>query len=227
MIPLRFLATVAIGLVLMASPLGATCFVRSRAVVVSKPVVVAKAVVAVAPVIPVAIYAPIPVFGAVYTPPVAVPAAPVAPTPGPTVTAPRPALAASDEALQTIITELRSLKARIDSVEKKLGPTVTAPGKMPPAAEEKPEDKKAAKPTEHPGVGAMRAKCASCHEATVANKKGGNFVMFTGASLATLQPKQILRVATQAYSGRMPPKASGVVLNDEEVAQIMAWADQK
>lgn len=214
---------VGLGLLALTPPAEASCFVRSRAVVIHKPAVVVKKVVEV----PVAVFAPVPVYGAVYAAPAVVPAPPPAAAAN---TAP-----GGGDALQTIMFELRRLNSRIDGMERHMGlqpPTRPAAprGELPPPKEPPPDGAAAApklrdEPKAHPALAILSAKCASCHAASVSDSKGGAFAMFEGGAPAKLSERQLRKVSTMVYTGRMPPRDSGHALSDAEVGQVMEWLD--
>lgn len=66
------------------------------------------------------------------------------------------------------------------------------------------------------------AKCASCHDSAAASGKGGGFALTQGNALLNLTDRQVTKVMTETYSGRMP---KGAKLTDQEVGLIMAWGD--
>jgi hypothetical protein len=103
-----------------------------------------------------------------------------------------------------------ALKARIAELEAKLA------GQAQPAA---------AAPTSA-AVAIMQSRCASCHESQSAQAKGGGFVLFQGALLAPLDLRAGGKIAGKVYSGKMPPKNSGIApLTDEDVGAIMALVE--
>ena len=229
--PIQWLAAPLIA-ALICSPVLATCgVVQKRRVVVANAVVTNKVVVA--EVVAVAVFQPVvvsvPAYGAAYVP-----------TPAPTP-AVAPAVSADGAAILAAIKGVRAdiadLKVRVRRIEvtgtvtptptpTPTPPPVVPPPVMPKAAEdsEGTSGKEAAAPKVTSGaIAIFQGKCAGCHEAKVAGKRGGDFVMFEGGNLAKLKDRQVLRIGTRTYTGTMPPKKTGIVLSDEDIAVIQAW----
>lgn len=195
----------------IAGVAAADCFHRQRVVVAAPAVVqavVKKEVAVVTPVIaPIAVYAPIAAYAAVYSPPPPAPAATV------------PAASGQPE-LKTILDAIQSIDRRLQALEgggaktSPRGPDPFSPGPL-----QQTKAGSSAPPT------VFGAKCASCHEAKVSGEKGGAFTLLEGAAPAKLTDRQIRKVMSVSYSGRMPPKGH-VPLTDEEVGQIVAYLDQ-
>lgn len=190
----------------------ATC--RARPVVVHRQqaVVVQEAVVAVTPVA-VATFVPIAVaqYGVGYNQ-----AAYAAPTTGAAPMSTAPTAAAPDSDLRAIIEEIKSLRKEVLELRQQVG-LPGQPQKVQPQAGK-----------EHPVFGVFKAKCAACHESQVAQAKGKGFVLLLGNQLAKLTDRQVLRVGTYTYTGRMPPANNTekvASLTDAEVGTIMEWAD--
>lgn len=71
----------------------------------------------------------------------------------------------------------------------------------------------------------LSAKCAACHDARTADEKGKGFILLDGASLAFLDAKALGKIAVKIGSGKMPPRASGQEMSDQERAVVLAWLD--
>lgn len=63
-------------------------------------------------------------------------------------------------------------------------------------------------------------RCGRCHEATVAQQKGGSFTLLNGSRLAPLTDLQVMGVSALTYAGEMP---KSVRLTDEEQSTVEAW----
>lgn len=178
--------------------------------------------------IPVAVFQPlavaVPTYTAAYTPPAAVaPAAAAAPAPAATpvatakTTAPAAAAAPASGDTKAILEAIQHLNERLDRLEKRSGE-----GPVPA------EEAKAREPPQLPARDAIASlfasRCASCHETRVADASGGGFVLLEGERLAKLDDRQIRRVLTQVYTGRMPKATK---LSDQEVNEVVKWADQQ
>ena len=186
--------------VLLCGPMIA-CPTRTR--IVTAAAVTQTAVVTNAVVIPVAQFVAVPLYTANYSP---VPAAPTA--------APAPAPAANPD-LKAILDALKSLDARVRSIEGKAGsPAVPGDGKPPKAAS-----------ASLSALWIFSNKCAACHDKGVAGEKGGGLVLLDAGKVAALTDRQARKVLSASYAGRMPPKSSGVSLTDEEVATIATFVD--
>lgn len=202
---------------------------------VVKPVVVEKKVVA--EVIPVAVYTPVAValYGGAYIPPVVSPG--VAP-------APAPAAAASAGELQQILTAIRqvdsnvrSIDDRVRALESKVNgttpPPAAAPGtpgtpKLDPFVP--PKKGSVAAPAANNAGAILTNRCASCHDAKVAAKDGGDFEMFKDGKMLELNDRQWRKVGSKVASGKMPPDkdARGTPvppMPDEEAAVVAAFID--
>lgn len=71
-------------------------------------------------------------------------------------------------------------------------------------------------------------KCASCHQQGREGDGGGFVLLDAAGSPVRLEAKGLLAMSKVSYSGRMPPKKSGIApLTDPEVAEIMAWVDSQ
>lgn len=171
---------------------------------------------------PVAVYAPfaavVPAYGGAYVPPPNY----LPMQPAPTATAPAPAAPQASE-MRQVLEILQGFDARLRTLE----------GRGPPAPPAKKSDSlpltPGAAPATAPGavsaLQVMQAKCASCHEARNSAEKGGGFTMFEGNTLVRMTEAQLRKSATNAYSGKMPPKTSGISLTDEETGIIINWID--
>lgn len=184
-----------------ASPVGATC--RQRVVVQQQVAAVdySQAVVA-------AVYAPL----AVYIPAYSIGYSPSENLFGRGGQPPAPQT--PDPTLAQLLQEVQKIRAEVEAI--KSGGT-PAPG---PKLEPLPP---LGKLTEQPAhMKLFSAKCASCHEKAVAEKKGGNFVLLEGGDLAKLTDGQRLKVASQMYTGKMPKNSKAT---DEDVGVVMSWID--
>lgn len=232
----------------------ATCGVRHCSTVVTHhaPVVVATAPVVVkeiistlvTPVVSPILAFPLPVQVQSYSSAYVAPVAGVAGVAGPQGFAPQQgyaqpppvASAAPANGMAEVMSELRKISAgvakieaehrdhtaRLDAIERRLGqPKIEAPPIM-PKADEAPTPKGVARITR---LSVAQAKCASCHSASNAATKGGDFVILatpsTLAPLTVVQEKAILVRTDGEARNPMPPRASGVeALSDDEHA---AW----
>ncbi len=86
---------------------------------------------------------------------------------------------------------------------------------MPPAVSQRGDG-------DHPAIGLMKKNCAACHTDSNAKAKGGGLTLFAAAGIAPLNDRQLLSVAKEVFSGRMPKNAK---LSDEDVGQVMDWLD--
>lgn len=77
--------------------------------------------------------------------------------------------------------------------------------------------------TEHARI--LVSKCAACHDAAVANSKGGKLTLSSGDSLVELSDRQAMKVISQAYSSKMPKV--GDKLSDAEIGVLMQWLESR
>ncbi len=195
------LAGLAVGLLGSVTDAPADCrarvVVRQNAVVVKEKVVVEPAVIAT--------FAPLVVAVPQYSVGYAAPAyAPPPATPTP------PAAAASDETAK-LRAEIASLRAEMARLKTGSPAPAEVGAKAAPSAP-KAEDR--------PFVAVLQSKCASCHEARVANAKGGKLVLLNGIEPAALTPAQLLQVVRKTWDGDMPPREK---LSDEDQSALMTW----
>jgi mono/diheme cytochrome c family protein len=77
----------------------------------------------------------------------------------------------------------------------------------------------------HPGFAAIRQHCAACHEATVAAKKGGKFVLLEGdgpaAVEADLRLEAMRRIRSEEPAERMPKGRPA--LDDQTAAAVIDY----
>lgn len=70
-------------------------------------------------------------------------------------------------------------------------------------------------------------KCAQCHNATVAEKDGGSFVLFDKGKLAKLGERELRLILTHVGNSTMPPPNNAKKIpsvSDEEAAEVVAWS---
>lgn len=128
-----------------------------------------------------------------------------------------PAPQTPDPTLAQLLLEVQKIRAEVEAIKSGAQPGAPAPKlePLPPLG----------KITEQPAhMKLFSAKCASCHEKAVAEKKGANFVLMEGGDLAKLTDGQRLKVASQMYSGKMPKNSKAT---DEDVGIVMSWLDNK
>jgi mono/diheme cytochrome c family protein len=158
----------------------------------------------------------VPVFAAVFAPiAIPIPAYSVGYAPGGV----DPAMAAE---LQKLRLEIQQLRGAAPGVPGALPPPGVpgAPGAEPPKDGVAPKDGgagAAADPSPHAAV--MAAKCASCHDRSVATTKGGRFVLTDGGRPVQLSGEDRLEVIHQIEKGYMP---KGDKLSDEEFGKLLA-----
>lgn len=174
----------------------------------STPVKVVKKEVAV----PVAVY---PVFVPAYTASYVPPAA----TPAPAAAAP-----AAQNDTRAILDALKAIDGRLRALE---APGLPPPA-MRPAAPQEGYAPRAPAPAHAPGAGkapaVFGAKCARCH--TRGGEKGGFVLVEPDGRASALDARQALATVRSVYSGRMPPRSSGVpALTDQEVGEVMGWLE--
>lgn len=213
-------------LCLIAGAAAATCAVRARVVapvysaaVYAAPVVAEKVVEKV--VVPVATYVPVPVYAAVYTPP---------------AHPPMPPAELRRDDLRQILEALQALDGRLKALERPSAPAHPEPAPEPAPAPAPPGkvDPFLPKPKKTGALEAPRApsalavfqvRCAGCHEAKTSADKGGGFTLLQGERLVALTDRQARKVATMSYTGKMPPKKTGITLTDQEVSLIVDFID--
>ncbi len=116
-----------------------------------------------------------------------------------------------DPVIQQLLTENKNLSLRVEALTAQVQ-SMTAGG---------PQALKKEAVGEHPAVPILKNKCASCHGAA-AKEKGGGFVLMDGQAFAPMTDLQLLNIARNVFSGRMPKNGK---LTDEEVGLIMHWLD--
>lgn len=195
---------------------------------------------------PVAVFAPftavVPSYGGAYAPPLAYPA-PVAPpvvpsvpqaqpqTPAPQVPAPQ----TSHSEMKQVLEILQKMDSRISALERSperspvpftpSTPTTPTQPNLPPTPT-KPQTAPATPGASASASSVLQTKCISCHETKNAAEKGGGFVLFDGTNLQKPDNLALRKLVTQVYSGKMPPRTSGISsLTDEEVGVVVAWVD--
>lgn len=130
-----------------------------------------------------------------------------------------PPSAATMPELKQLLDEIRGFRNDFRSATQPQG----GPAGPPPAPAATPDKTVEAKPgADVSHVKVFQAKCAACHDKGVADKKGGGFTLMDGGNLAALTDRDLRRIASQTYSGKMP---RGGKITDEEVAAIMGWID--
>lgn len=139
------------------------------------------------------------------------------------VTYASPVVAPVDQELRAEIRALRQeiLQLRAPQQNPHQNPEQSPPQQPPmPPAQDIPPSK------EEPKVDVMKvfsSKCASCHDKAVSTAKGGGFSLLEGNSFAQLNYKQIARIGSHTYTGKMPPGKDK--LTDEETAAVMHWIE--
>lgn len=131
--------------------------------------------------------------------------------------------AVADTTLAELLLEVRKIRSEVEQIKSGGKPPEIVP--VPPNKIEPlpPLPVKSSKVTEtRPHVKVFLAKCASCHESAVAEKKGGGFKLLDDGGLVWLNDSQRLKIASSLYTGRMPKNDK---CTDEEVHQIMVWLD--
>jgi mono/diheme cytochrome c family protein len=165
--------------------------------VVRRRAVVVKKVAVVTPAV--AVFSPVavavPAYGAAYAPPAAT--------------------AQAD--LKAVLDALKAIDARLKALESGVRPGPVIPPRAVPAA-----DGEAAAPAAP--LALFQAKCARCHEAKVSATAGGGFTLLSGDALAPLNDRQLRKIGTMTYSGKMP---KGDKLSDQAVGTIQEWLDSK
>ncbi|MBV9125345.1 MAG: cytochrome c, partial [Planctomycetes bacterium] len=138
---------------------------------------------------------------------------PTAQTTTPPAAPAQPKATAVDPQVQALQEENNRLRKELEDCRKQLKqpmpqaqPEAAAPPVAPP-----------------PHLAILTARCAVCHEAKVAPTKGRGVVLLEGDRLASLDNRQLNRILTQVYSGKMPK--GGPALSDTEVAQLVTWMD--
>lgn len=133
-----------------------------------------------------------------------------------------------------LVEEVKQLRAQVAALTKEPGISIEAReafekfkkewegAKKMPTAGPPVEDKGSS--GEHPAIGILKAKCASCHDGQVSKAKGAGFTLFEGGQLAKLSDRQVLKVQAKTYSGAMPPDPRKK-LTDEEVGELMSLFD--
>lgn len=71
----------------------------------------------------------------------------------------------------------------------------------------------------------FQAKCAACHDKSNAAEKGHGFVMMDGGKLVSLEAKSLDGIVRKTYVGQMPPRKSGLSLDDSDRQAIEDWLD--
>lgn len=74
----------------------------------------------------------------------------------------------------------------------------------------------------------LTKKCASCHEGSVAEKKGKNFALFDGKELLPPAGKDVDLLLGKVIRGAMPPKDNphGITpLTEDEIADVADWVE--
>jgi hypothetical protein len=122
------------------------------------------------------------------------------------------------KAVQGLTAEINSLKDRLGRAER--------PDPAKPAPEPKPDPFAPQARAEH-RLGAYpqtQATCARCHEAAVADKKGGKLTLMQGDKLAQLTPDQlgavVRRLTTTDPAKVMPPVSQGKVAAETKLGII-------
>ena len=132
----------------------------------------------------------------------------------------------ADQSLQI---EFEKLKTQVEQFkvqqlqrELNLRPNVqpTIPGVQPVQPEFSPAPKKVSTTTKaHPALALLTKNCQSCHSET---PKANKFVMFAKDTLVPMTDRQLARVVSEVFSGRMPKGGS---MKDDEVGVVMDWFD--
>lgn len=116
------------------------------------------------------------------------------------------------------------LGQRIEALEKRIEQLTAA---LEQQATQPAEQKPAEKPAEQQPVDVLKlfgARCAACHDKSVAAQKGKGFALLDGpGKFAQLNFKQLMYVGSKTFLGSMPPGKDK--LTDEEVGAVQAWLD--
>lgn len=177
----------------------------------------------------------VPTFSVTYSPPAvvqaapavagtALPAAPAAAAVAPPraavqtqaagVAAPAAQPAAAQNGNAELLLEIQRLRKELDAL--KAGQTA------PPAAQQ--SEARVDLPTAVTRV--TKAKCAACHDASVAEQEGGRLVLMDGEALAPVPDRKVPRLMSLVYANRMPPpnNAKGIQpLTDQEAAALIEF----
>jgi mono/diheme cytochrome c family protein len=171
-----------------AEAAGCRAVVRRNVVVVEKKAIVVEKVAAV-----VAQFVPIPVlqYSATYAPGV--------PYTGPSYGQQGHTGGQGQDA---VLAALQRLEQRLAGLERRAG---LAPPEQDAPPMKRADDPDTRAPTT-PGFAAFAGKyCAACHDAQVAARDGGKFVLTTGTALSPLTDRQKLRIIERIRAGEMPP----------------------
>lgn len=103
-----------------------------------------------------------------------------------------PAAAYSDPALQTVLEEVRALRADLEDLRILLGhPPRLRAGRA---------------GADHPAQLVIKQKCAACHSEQTAEKQGKGLILFSKAGVVPeLAADKIGKVLIRAFDGSMPP----------------------
>ncbi len=151
---------------------------------------------------------------AVPTPPPAVPVAAAAPSVVPASQATYPAVKAGPDInarldkLEAAMVTLVAIVQKQQGVPTPIAPTQSPPPDQPPVTVGATEVHKTV----------FTTKCVVCHDAAVAEKKGGGMVLVNNGQLVPLTPTQQMKVVQQIWSRQMPPDKP---LSDQEVTGVL------
>lgn len=142
---------------------------------------------------------------------------------------PSPADASRLDKLEAQMNRLESLLNRLATPQAAPPPT-PVPQQPKPTPEAKPEAKAPpADPNAPTLVAMLKNRCAACHDAKVAEEKGGKFTLTDGDKLAVLNDAQIRNVTKRAYLRTMPPvkdQGKWPALNDDEMGVLVEHGDE-
>lgn len=244
---MKYLAGVAVALALAVGPVAAqSCYpggvIHHNQVVHHAPVAVVKEKVVEPILVPVAVY--VPAYQAFYNGPVPA-SAPVPPYQPPG--APAQQAAGPSAELQQILGAIGDVKKKVDrfderltAVESKLSQSKVfspppAPAQQPPPAaadtpggglgELRPMVKGGSDDIRANALAVVQGRCASCHDATVAQAKGDGLALTSGGKLSALDARQADRLIDLVGKGKMPPPKNGVRLEDGEKAALAAYGE--
>lgn len=120
---------------------------------------------------------------------------------------------------QAAADKIRTLELKLDQALQRLDQVLKSPPapNMPPAKDGGSNGQVSLSMLE-----VFRTDCAKCHEASVAAKKGGDFVILEGNELAGLTDKQLRKIVTQVVTEKMP---LGGKLTDAKLSAIVHGVD--
>lgn len=123
--------------------------------------------------------------------------------------------------------KLAEFSAKLALLEARLGVgSAPAAGVQPsPPAAPAPPPMAPVPPLNGNGNGAAKSpftlRCAGCHDASVANAKGGKLTMFQNGLALQLPPETANKAIRLMMRGEMPPPRSGTALTDKDFTAIL------